>query len=302
MFRATLILGLLLGASVATAAEGYYSNPARDIEFSNVQHLGRSPRILMPTLYVKFARWGRVPLSIAGNASGGAVVDVDSPVDVANIRDLAARLHDDLTKNLEKAGWDVLTEADVKDKEGWTKLEHVKPDRRFGVPFEQGTVEGNPRRYLIVAPGDLPVIAAGSTGPAWTMKDLVTELNATVLVATYTFEVIPSVPADAATSSNPVAPRLQLLDVNFDFRTPGMVGGTIRAKVPQTATEPTGGFTVPGVKEDKRAQALHDTAAGKGKGELVLEPDSSSFVATALAVGASFNSQAVNTISAFAPK
>jgi hypothetical protein len=302
MFRATLLIGLFLGAGLAAAAEGYYSNPARDIEFSNVQHLGRSPRILLPTIYVKFARWGRVPLSIAGGTTSGAVVDVDSPVDVASIRDLAARLHDDLLKNLEKAGWDVLTEADIKDKESWTKLEHVKPDRRFGVPFEQGTVEGNPRRYLIVAPGDLPVIAAGSTGPAWTLKDLVTELNATVLVATYTFDVIPAVPADAATSIHPVSPRLQLLDVNFDFRTPGMVGGTIRAKIPQTAAEVTGSFTVPGVKDDKRLQALQDTAAGKGKGELVLEPDASSLVATALAVGAGFNSQVVTTISAFAPK
>ncbi len=64
----------------------------------------------------------------------------------------------------------------------------------------------------------------------------------------------------------------------------------------------SGSFVVPGVKDDKRLQALQETAAGKGKGELVLEPDASSLVATALAVGAEFNAQAVNTISAFAPK
>jgi hypothetical protein len=302
MFRAILILGLLLGAGAAAAADGYYSNPARDIEFSNVQHLGRSPRILMPTLYVKFARWGRVPLSVAGSATGGAVVDVDAPVPVDALRDLAGRLQEDLANQLKTAGWDVLTETDVKDNPIWTKLERVSPDKRFGVPFEQGNVAGNPRRYLIVAPANLPVIAAGSTGPAWTMKDLVAELNATVLVATYTFDVIPSVPADAASSTQPVAPRLQLLDVNFDFRTPGMVGGTIRAKIPQTSTETTGKFSVPGVKEEKRAQALQETAAGKGKGELMLEPDAASLITTALSVGVGFNVQAVTTISAFAPK
>jgi hypothetical protein len=302
MFRVSLIVGLLLGAIAAAAAESYYSNPARDIEFSNVQHLGRSPRILIPTLYVKFARWGRVPLSIEGGATEGSVVDVDAPVDVVQLREMAARLHEDLKQNLEKAGWDVLTATDVQDKAAWTKLERAKADRRFGVPFEQGTAGGNPRRYLIVAPGELPVIEAGATGPAWALKDLVTELNATVLVPMYTFDVIPSVSGDAASSLTPVAPRLQLLDVNFDFRTPGMVGGTIRAKVPQTSNDTTGSFVVPGVKEDRLLQALQDTAAGKGKGELMLETDTQSLIATAIAVGGGFNSQVVNTIAAFAPK
>lgn len=300
MLRATLLLGLLFGAGVAVASDGHYSNPARDIEFSNVQHLGRSPKILMPTLYVKFARWGRVPLNVAGG--DGSIVDVDSPVSVDSLRDLAGQLHTDLIKQLKTAGWDVLTEADVKTNAGWTKLEHVNPDRRFGVPFEQGNVAGNQRRYLIVTPANLPVLAAGATGPAWAMKDLVTELNATVLVATYTFDVIPTVAADATTNAKPVSPHLQLVDVNFDFRTPGMVGGTIRAKSPETATAATGTFTVPGVKDDKRAQALQEAAAGKGKGELMLEPDAASLVSTAMSVGSVFNSQVVTTISAFAPK
>jgi hypothetical protein len=299
MFRAILISGLLLGAGVAAAADGYYSNPARDIEFSNVQHLGRSPRILLPTLYVKFARWGRVPLSSGENSTGGAVVDVDAPVAIDAIRNVAEKLQADLINQLKTAGWDVLTEADIKTNATWTKLEHVKPDKRFGVPFEQGTVGGNPRRYLIVTPANLPVIAAGSTGPAWTLKDLVTELNATVLVPTYTFDVIPST---AGGGNPPVAPHLQLLEVNFDFRTPGMVGGTIRAKIPQTSTDASGKFSVPGVNEEKRAQALQETAAGKGKGELVLEPDAASLASTALAVGGGFNTQVVSTISAFAPK
>jgi hypothetical protein len=301
MFRETIILALLLSTTAATAAD-YYANPARDIEFSNVQHLGRSPRILVPTLYVKFARFGRVPLSVGGNASGGAVVDVDAPVTVESLRDLAAKLQEDLFTQLKTAGWDVLSESDIKSSATWTKLDRVSPDKRFGVPFEQGNVAGNLRRYLIVTPANQPVIAAGATGPAWAMKELVTEMNATVLVPIYTFDVIPSVPSDAATSDKPVAPRLQLVDVNFDFRTPGMVGGTIRAKIPQTSDDASGSFTVPGVKEDKLTAALHETATGKGKGELALVPDSASMITTGLAVGGGFNAKVVSTIAAFAPK
>lgn len=305
MLRVFSFLGLLLGAGVLAAADnaapaGYYSNPARDIEFSNVQHLGRSPRILMPTLYVKFARWGRAPLIAADSGHAGANVDVDAPVEIATLRDLAGRLQADLVKQLETAGWEVLGAAEIKDHDTWKKLERVNPDKRFGVPFEQGNVAGNPRRYLIVTPGDLPVIAAGATGPAWTMKDLVTELNATVLVATYTFDVVPSVAAGS--SVPPVAPLLQLVDVNFDFRTPGLVGGTIRAKLPQTASSVGGTFSVPGVKEDRREHALQEAAAGRGKGELVLEPNASALIDSALAIGSGFNAQVVSTIAAFAPK
>jgi len=305
MSRASLIFGLLLGASAAvvpvvSAEDGYYANPARDIEFSNVQHLGRSPRILMPTLYVKFARWGRAPLALGSVANAGTVVDVDAPISVDDLHALAGRLQEDLAGQLSKAGWDVLNAGDVKDKDSWKKLEHVKADRRFGVPFEEGKVDGNPRRYLIVAPGDLPVIAAGATGPAWTMKELVDEMNATVLVATYTFDVIPFVSGNSG--DQPVAPRLQLVDVNFDFRTPGLVGGIIRAKAPETCTENTGKFGVPGVKDEKLQQALQDTATGRGKGELILEPDATSLVSTGLSIGAVFNAKVVKIISAFAPK
>lgn len=305
MSRASLILGLLLGATTAavtgaSAQDGYYANPARDIEFSNVQHLGRSPRILMPTLYVKFARWGRASLALGAASATGAVVDVDAPISVDDLRTLAGRLQEDLASQLSKVGWDVLNEADVKDKDTWKKLEHAKADRRFGVPFEEGKVDGNPRRYLIVAPANLPVIAAGATGPAWTMKELVDEMNATVLVATYTFDVIPFV--SGGSGDQPVAPRLQLVDVSFDFRTPGLVGGVIRAKVPETCTESTGKFGVPGVKDDKLAQALQDTANGRGKGELILEPDATTLVSTGFSVGSEFNAKVVKIISAFAPK
>ncbi len=306
MPRASLSFGALFAVSLMTAsatpAADYYSNPARDVEFSNVQHLGRSPRILMPTLYVKFARWGRVPLALGDTASAGALIDLDAPVSVDSVRELATKLQEDLTNQFKNAGWDVLTEADIKDNAAWTKLDHVKPDKRFGVPFEQGNVNGNPRRYLVVTPGDLPVIAAGATGPAWTMKELVDAMNATVLVPTYTFDVIPFVSGDAAAGGAPVAPRLQLVGVDFDFRTPGLVGGSIRAKVPETSVDPSGTFGVPGVKPDRLPQALQDTAAGHGKLELVLEPDPAALVATGLAVGGGFNAHVVKIISAYAPK
>ena len=47
---------------------------------------------------------------------------------------------------------------------------------------------------------------------------------------------------------------------------------------------------------------LQEAAAGKGKGELMLEPDAASLITTALSVGVGFNVQAVTTITAFAPK
>src|SRR5690606_7235779 len=157
-----------------------------------------------------------------------------------DLRQLATRLHEDLAQRFTEAGWDVLTAKDIQDSPTWTSLEHVKPDRRFGVPFEEGAVARNPRRYLVVPPVDLPVIEAGATGPAWTMKDLVEELNATVLVATYAFDVIPFVPVQPGADGRPVTPRLQLVNVDFDFRTPGLVGGIIRAKTPETGTESSG--------------------------------------------------------------
>lgn len=311
MSRAILIFALVLGASAAMAADssgpgGYYGNPARDIEFSNVQHLSRSPRIALPAVYVRFARWGRAPLRTGTSSTEGAVIDVDAPVPVDTIRELTTRLQDDLVAQLKSAGWEVMTYAQIKDNAVWAKLPRVDPDRRFGVPFEQSNIGGNQRRYLVVTPANAPVIAAGATGPAWAMKDLVAELNATVLVATYTIDVVPSVPSPAMVAAQPgiqpVVPHLQLVDVNLDFRTPGMVGGSIHTRIAETSTEGTGKFSVPGVKDDKRQKALEEAAIGKGKGELALEPDAGSFVSTAMALAGAFNTKVVQTISVYAPK
>lgn len=165
--RRWLVVQALAGAAAlgfsysdaAQAQEILFDNPAKQFHTMGKLKAPAERTVYLPVVQVKWLLHGK------GSGKGGIgpgttiIQEVNSTIDAARIADIARALHDDLVAQLEAAGWNVQTRAELGvDVPGYKP---ASPDKDLGVPVvkERGEDE-----YVLITPPDMPAVS--NTGMA----------------------------------------------------------------------------------------------------------------------------------------
>lgn len=153
LWASAAALVITCGAT-AHADEVLFDNPSKQFHTMGKLKAPAERTVYLPVAQVKWLLHGK------GSGKGGLgpgttiIQEVNSAIDAARIAAIAQALHDDLVAQLEAAGWNVQTRAELgADVPGYKP---ASPDKDLGVPVvkERGGDE-----YVLIAPPNMPAVS-----------------------------------------------------------------------------------------------------------------------------------------------
>lgn len=155
---AALVAGCLAVPAVASAQEPLFSNPAKQFQTMGKLKAPEERTVYLPLAQVKWMLHGE------GSARGYSTTmyqEVNSPIDAERIGKIAQALHDDLVAQLEAAGWNVQTRAELGS--DLPNYKEARPDAELGVPRVK---ERTGEEFVLVAPPGMPAVHNGGMAAA----------------------------------------------------------------------------------------------------------------------------------------
>lgn len=248
------ILGVTLLAACSAAWSGpedklsgndVFTTPKKEFDFGKLKYLKKSDTIIIPTVVVRLQNWGtKGAVSKTRGSSSTQTAQARSTMSVAVdpkvAQELATSLQKDLVEKMRAAGWKVLTDADIRDSKAYKKLKWEKDselgqgidvEKSDGKVLGVGMADSSGSGYYIAVPEGQKMLKYGITGPAWAMKKVAKEFNASLFIPTYTINTMyfdadedTSIFGDRASASVDSGPLVMLENASVIYLNPKFAG------------------------------------------------------------------------------
>lgn len=295
-------------------------NLKQDLDSAGLKSLAPTKRVAIPTLYVKMMMWGRMtplphpssaaPASNKRDRAARPTLEMGVAVDAKAMREIARDLYEDLVAQLRAAGWDVITFRDLSTSTALYRLEQDEVDTKLGAVVDTSSPAKEKRRYMKMAPENMPILKAGDgPGISW-MHKVAEEQDILILVPSYVFDPVAFEAAaqpTGATALGPIGERasLQLVYASFDFINPKLDSGVIRTRAPVQLWADVGSLAPSAETGPEVAYALPKRVAAeaiKKKTFYLLHPNVAALQRCATDGGKEFNRAALQSAALIAKK
>lgn len=155
---AAFVAGCLAVSATAASEEPLFTNPAKQFQTMGKLKAPEERTVYLPMAQVKWMLHGE------GSARGYSTTmyqEVNSPIDAERIGKVAQALHDDLVAQLEAAGWNVQTRAELGG--DLPNYKEARADAELGVPRVK---ERTGEEFVLVAPPGMPAVHNGGMAAA----------------------------------------------------------------------------------------------------------------------------------------
>lgn len=270
-----LIVALALPATAIAGDKltpnALFDKPDKQVNIDKIKNLGKSKKVLLPTVTLQLLATGDLFASTGGNSAKMKYATVG--LDKAYVQQLAAEAQQDLAAKMTAAGYEVIGWEQIKDRPDVKEMERRKPGKGIDLPLE--SPRGSSNDYLFVSPSDEQAIKPAMQGLFWTFRKVAKDLDATMLEVIYVLDA-PQVWSESergykrSSVSVNSAPGMTMTSARITLATAKMAGGSLMTTGYMTGVSENVG-TLSQVKDDtpSGANALSSALSMLGGGSSI---------------------------------